>query len=226
MTGKLPYLRATPRSDCAFSRCCHSGVRAPGRRRGIRSARAAFSRKRAPKSAVSPSSATTRSSTSPGSIIELLGRRRSVRLGEVQRDAVVRPDRLRIDAVRLAQPRRDRHRPRRVHAAAERRQDAHAPVADLVAEPLDDHRPVGRDDAGAAFLLAQEREQVLRGALVEVEVGAKARQRLCVVAANELARRQPRSSVRARTADRRPRLSRTARRRAGRAPARRAHGRG
>ena len=58
---------------------------APGRRRGIRSARAAFSRKRAPKSAVSPSSATTRSSISAGSITSPR-RRRRVRLGEMQRD--------------------------------------------------------------------------------------------------------------------------------------------
>ena len=40
MTGKLPYLRATCSSDCAFSRCCQSGVRSPGRRRGISSERA------------------------------------------------------------------------------------------------------------------------------------------------------------------------------------------
>ena len=50
---------------------------------------------------------------------------------------------------------------------AERREDADAPVADLVAEPLDDDRAVGRHRAGRACLLAQEREQVARGALVE-----------------------------------------------------------
>jgi hypothetical protein len=35
-----------------------------------------------------------------------------------------------------------------VHPAAERRQDADAPVADLVAKALDDDREVGGDDAG------------------------------------------------------------------------------
>ena len=49
----------------------------------------------------------------------------------------------------VAQARAERHRPRRVHARAERRQDADAPVADLVAEALDDDRAVGRDDAAS-----------------------------------------------------------------------------
>ena len=50
-----------------MSRCCQSGVRWPGRRRGMRSARAAFSRKRDPKSALRPTSWTTRFSSSSGS---------------------------------------------------------------------------------------------------------------------------------------------------------------
>ena len=104
-------------SPCAFSRCCQSGVRSPGRRRGMSSARAAFSRKRAPKSARRPTSASTRSSSSSGSSTS-----RSVGGGESasgrwKSDAVVRPDRLHLEAERLAQPRADGHRPRRVHAA-------------------------------------------------------------------------------------------------------------
>ena len=68
-------MRATWSRFCAFSRCCQSGVRWPGRRRGISSARDAFSRKRAPKSAVWPTSPTTSSSISSGPIS------RSARLG-------------------------------------------------------------------------------------------------------------------------------------------------
>ena len=49
-----PYFLATSSSDWDFSRCCHSGVRLPGRARGISSARAAFSRKRAPNRADEP----------------------------------------------------------------------------------------------------------------------------------------------------------------------------
>ena len=68
MTGKAGYFRATWSNDWAFRRCCQSGVRWSGRRRGISSDRAAFSRKRAPKSAESPTSLTTSSSISSGSI--------------------------------------------------------------------------------------------------------------------------------------------------------------
>ena len=65
---------------------------------------------------------------------------------------------------------RKRHRPRRVHATAVRRKDADAPVPDLVAEALDDDRPVGRDDAGRGLLLAQERDEIPRGQRVEAVV--------------------------------------------------------
>ena len=103
-------------------------------------------------------------------------------------------------AERLAQPRGERQRPRRVHAAAERREDADAPVADLVAEALDDDRPVGRHRAGRACLLAQEREQVARRALVEVVLVARAaRAPSSSPSADELARGARRSPRRART---------------------------
>ena len=48
------------------------------------------------------------------------------------------------------------------------REDAQPPVADLVAEALDDDRAVARHDAGGVLLLAQEGEQVLGGQVVEV----------------------------------------------------------
>ena len=73
--------------------------------------------------------------------------RRRVRLGQVDGDPVVRPDRLGFEPERVAETRGQRHPPRRMHAAAERSQDADAPVADLVAEALDDDRAVGGDDA-------------------------------------------------------------------------------
>jgi hypothetical protein len=43
-----------------------------------------------------------------------------------------------------------------MYAGAERREDADPPVADLVAEALDDDRPVRRDDRRGALLLSQE----------------------------------------------------------------------
>ncbi len=84
----------------------------------------------------------------------------------------------------------ERHRPRRVDPSAERRQDADPPVADLVAEPLHDHRPVGRQRA-CGLLLAQEGQQVLRGELVEVVLVAERRRRLLVGERGKLARGGP-----------------------------------
>ena len=84
--------------------------------------------------------------------------RRGVGVGEVDRDPVVRPDRVGVEAERLAHAGRERERPGRVHPGSERRQDAEPPVADLVAEALDDDRPVGRKSAGRRGLLAQEPE--------------------------------------------------------------------
>jgi len=54
-----------------------------------------------------------------------------------------------------------------VDTPAERRQDAHPPVADLVAEPLDHDGAVGRHRR-AALLLAQERQKVPARERVEV----------------------------------------------------------
>ena len=59
-----------------------------------------------------------------------------------------------IEAQRLAKTGRGGKRPRRVHAGAERREDADAPVADLVPKTLDDHGPVGRHRRRRPFLLA------------------------------------------------------------------------
>ena len=58
-----------------------------------------------------------------------------------------------------------------MHAAAERGEDAQPPVADLVAEALDDDRAVARHDAGGALLLAEELDEVAGGQVVEVELG-------------------------------------------------------
>src|SRR6266508_1993654 len=141
MTGKEPYLRATWSRPCAFSRCCQSGVRSPGRRRGIRSARPAFSRNREPNSALPPSSVITSSSMSFGSMI-------SSSIGGV------------------APAGSEGQRPRRVHAGAEWRQDADAPVADLVPEALDDDGAVRRDGSSRRLLIVEKREQVLGSLLV------------------------------------------------------------
>src|SRR5712691_13432622 len=75
-----------------------------------------------------------------------------------------------------------------MHARAERREDANAPVADLVAEALDDDGAIRRDDAGNAQLILQEREQVARGGRVEPDVVDEPLRRLVLRDGDELAR--------------------------------------
>ena len=146
----------------------------PGRRRGISSARAAFSRKRAPKSAAAPSSATTSSSISSGSSI------RSSSGGGVSASGrwSAMPSSDQIDCASSPSESRSRAVSAIAHGActraAERREDADAPVADLVAEALDHDRAVGGDGARGRLLLAQERDRFARGALVEAVLARQA----------------------------------------------------
>ena len=78
----------------------------------------------------------------------------SMRLGQAQDDAVVAPQHLH-GQVGACEPLLERERPRRVHARAERREDADAPVADLVGEALDHDRAVVGDRAGRLALLVE-----------------------------------------------------------------------
>ena len=133
----------------------------------MRSAREAFSRKRAPKSADCPSSARTRSSISPGSSWRSASGGGASESGKCS----AMPSSDQSDCAWTSSVSRSLAASAiahgRVHAAAERREDADAPVADLVSEALDDDRPVGGDDAGRRLLLAEEGDEVARGALVE-----------------------------------------------------------
>ena len=66
--GNVGYLAATASKSAARWRCCHSGVRWSGRRRGNSRARAAHSRNRAANNAVWGTAATNASVMSSGSI--------------------------------------------------------------------------------------------------------------------------------------------------------------
>ena len=102
---------------------------------------------------------------------QLGARRVLVGLGDAQHDAVVGGHRLRVHAVALAQPRVDRQRPRGVHRRAVGRVHHEAPVAELVAEPLDHQLLVVGDDLGGLLLLHDQRDQVGRRPLVEAGRG-------------------------------------------------------
>jgi hypothetical protein len=109
-----------------------------------------------------------------------LGSGRLVGVGQVDDDPVVRPDRVGLEAELVADARAQSQSPGGVDASAERRQHAQAPVADLVAEPLDHDRPVARHDAGRLLLLAQVGDEVLGRALVQVVAGLDQLGRLAV----------------------------------------------
>ncbi|HEY6149070.1 MAG TPA: hypothetical protein VIW19_01005, partial [Gaiellaceae bacterium] len=73
-------------------------------------------------------------------------------------------------------------------AAAERRQHAEAPVADLVAEALDDDGSVRRNGARRRLLLTEKGEQVLGRAFVERVLGLEPLDRLFIGERRQLAR--------------------------------------
>ena len=80
-------------------------------------------------------------------------------LWQADHDAVVAPQDLRARADAFREARLDRQAPGGVHALAERRQDAEAPVAELVAEPFDDDRAVVGDGAGGLALVVNVLDQ-------------------------------------------------------------------
>ena len=135
MIGNAGNRGATAISCCARSRCAHSGVRWPAPARGSSSARAAFSRKWVANNA-------ERAELVDDELLDLVG------IGPTARTSAAAPRRRRTAArcrrrsttaatsiaAAIREPRLEHERPRRVHARAERRQDADAQVAELVAE--------------------------------------------------------------------------------------------
>ena len=113
MIGNSPYFLATSSSDCDFSRCCHSGVRLPGRARGISSARGGV---------LAEARAEQRAGGELGDdqVLDLvglehhqLGARRLLGVGQVDDDPVVGPDRVGLEPELVADPRRSAPAPRR-----------------------------------------------------------------------------------------------------------------
>ena len=88
-------------------------------------------------------------------------------VGQPEDDAVVAVHGLHVDAEPLPHPGRDAQRPRCVDLAAEGGVDGDAPVADLVAEPLDDDGAVVGDVHRRLALLVEVVEEVVGGPLVE-----------------------------------------------------------
>ena len=157
-TGNVPYLDATASSWAERCRCCHSGERWPGWRRG--------QQQRAGGALAEPGREQRRAAQLGGDErLDLLGRqlgdarrRRLVGVGHPQHDPVVGVQRLHVHAlVALAEPGGDRQRPRGVHPGPVRAVQHQPPVAELVAEPLHDQRAVVGQVAGGLPLAARYR---------------------------------------------------------------------
>ena len=147
-------------------------MRRRGLPRGRSSARAAFIRKRAPNSDVDPTSSITSCAASAAlDAQQCADRCRRSEVRKPQHDAVVGGLHLHIGfAESVACALRQRHSPRSVDAAAERRVKHHAHCAGLVAEVLEDDVSVVRHDS---------RRRALRVHVLDERVHRRAR-RSCI----------------------------------------------
>ena len=114
-SGARPRAATATSAAAATAACACRGRRAGSAARGRRSRGSGRRTAREP-----PSSPTTRSSSSSGSISISSSPGRLVGVGQVDDDAVVGPDRVRLQAVLLADAGGQREAPGGVHAAAER----------------------------------------------------------------------------------------------------------
>ena len=121
-------------------------------------------RRRAPTGACSASN--VRAAACVGLLVEQV-QAHQIGVGQPQHDAVVGVHDLRVHAVPLGEPGAERQRPRGVHLGAEGGVDDDPPVAQLVAEALDDDRAVVGDMAAGLALLVQIGQDVVRGPGVE-----------------------------------------------------------
>ena len=94
---------------------------------------------------------------------DLAAGRLGVGVGDADHDAVVGGDRLAVDAVALAQPGVDRQRPRGVDRGAVGGVHDQPPVAELVAEPLDQQGLVAGQHLGGLELLVEVGDEVAGG---------------------------------------------------------------
>ena len=180
ITGNIGWPRATSSSAAERCRCCHSGMRVPGRSLGMSSDRAAHSRKREANSADPPTSSVTicssssgskTNSSAPGGSASASGMRAMMPSSLATADPV--------DAESLPDTRVHGERPWCVHVHSVGGVQDDAPVADLVTSALDVEHNIGRQRAGGRELLFEVREQVGAGAVVRgrLRAGGGARSR-------------------------------------------------
>jgi hypothetical protein len=98
-------------------------------------------------------------------------------LGQADDDAVIAPHRLDRQLVAIGEATLDGHRPRSMHRRAERAVDAHPPVADLVAEPLDHDGAIVGHHPGRLGLFVEIAHDVVGRPRIERVVGHQHRDR-------------------------------------------------
>ena len=111
-----------------------------------------------------------------------VGGRLRNRVGQPHHDAVVGGGRLLIDAVAVTQPPAHRQRKRTVHPQAVGGVQDHPPVAQLVAEPLDQQRGVGGHHRRGGALVVQQPPEVLGGVVIESQCSATTIERTAIQA--------------------------------------------
>ena len=135
--GKSGCRRHTCSRSRPRSRCSQSGARRPGWLRGSSSARAAFCRKRRAKRALSANSSRIKPSTLSGVRPVEQIQHRLVAVGQADQNAVIVVQALRTIAEPPAQAGLQGQTQRQVQPLAERAEQHHLPVAELIARRLD-----------------------------------------------------------------------------------------
>ena len=140
----------------ALWRCCQSGVRRLGSRLGSNRARAAHSRNRDANSAEPAYLGGDHRLDLVGIEDDEVGAGRlGIGVRQANHDSVVGMHGLRFEPIPFAQASADRQRPRCVDRCSEGRVHHQSPVAQLVAESLDQNRSVVRQVAGGGALIGQ-----------------------------------------------------------------------
>ena len=155
-------------------RSCQSGERWSARRRGQKQGAAGGFAKTAGEEGGGTKLAQDQAHGFGGFDEEPVGIGRLVGVGKAEDEAVVAPEGFDFGTAGGTDAGADGHGPWNVNAAAEGREDADAPVAELVADALDDDGAVVGDLAGGGFLIGEELEQVFGGVGVEVVFGDEA----------------------------------------------------
>ena len=102
---------------------------------------------------------------------------RLVGIGKAQHEAVIAPERFHLRPAGGANARAHRHGPWNMNAAAERREHADAPIAQLVAAALDHDGAVVGNLAGRLGLVGEKTQQIFRRAGIEIVLAHEARER-------------------------------------------------